>query len=388
MPKGHAPSVYLSSTCYDLGQVRADIRSFIESMGFDPVLSEYRSFPVDPDVGTVENCLKTVDSRADLFVLIVGGRYGSQTDQGKSVTNLEYLRARAKGIPIYVFVLKSILNVLPVWKSNPQGDFNNVVDTPKLFGFVEALKGSGEVWVYPFETAQDIIATLRTQLAILFMEALHLRTQAKAVGLPDVLAKLRGEALRLVVERPLAWEARLFSQVLSDELQAASNIKRDMDYGIALGEAKRFDDVVAVSQWLSGKAAQLVSMGQAINKLFNVAIQDAMGLPGQPGDPEKLVYAAKKLAEAYRYAINWTIELQQVETDEEFRSLVSKTSKLPKNMIGEVEQYSQDLKTGLEQVIATHVSGEQRRIEFNLTLTAPDTTELLQEIEKLRQRYS
>jgi hypothetical protein len=82
------------------------------------LVSEFDSFPVQPEINAIENCLKAVDERADLFVLIVGGRYGSINDQGKSVTNMEYLRARAKGIPVYSFVQRSILEVMSEWKGN------------------------------------------------------------------------------------------------------------------------------------------------------------------------------------------------------------------------------------------------------------------------------
>jgi hypothetical protein len=91
----HPPAVFISSTCYDLKQVRTDLKGFIELLGLEPVISEYDSFPIDPNLTAVENCLRTVEAKADIFVLIVGGRYGAVQDQGKSVTNMEYLRASA-----------------------------------------------------------------------------------------------------------------------------------------------------------------------------------------------------------------------------------------------------------------------------------------------------
>ena len=98
------PTVFVSSTCYDLKQVREDIKEFIENdFGFRAMLSEFNSFPVDPCAGTFETCLAAVDNFADVFVLIVGSRYGSVRDEGKSITNLEYLHANAKSIPIYIF---------------------------------------------------------------------------------------------------------------------------------------------------------------------------------------------------------------------------------------------------------------------------------------------
>ena len=99
------PTVFISSTCYDLKQIRSDLKNVIENdLGFEVLLSEYSSFPIDPSLGTVDNCLRVVQERADIFILIIGNRYGYQTDNGKSVTNLEYLRAKEKGIPIYAFM--------------------------------------------------------------------------------------------------------------------------------------------------------------------------------------------------------------------------------------------------------------------------------------------
>jgi Domain of unknown function (DUF4062) len=94
MPKGYPPSVFVSSTCYDLNQVRADLRRFLEGMGFDAILSETPAFPVNPQISPVENCLRAVKERADIFVLIVGARYGSQNESGRSITNLEYVARR------------------------------------------------------------------------------------------------------------------------------------------------------------------------------------------------------------------------------------------------------------------------------------------------------
>jgi hypothetical protein len=160
------PLIFVSSTCYDLKQVRADLKQFIEGLGCEPILSEYDSFPVNPGIGTVDNCLNVVESKASILVLVVGGRYGSTNERGLSVTNLEFRTAKAKGIPVYVFVVRSILEILPVWRQNPSGDFSSVVDSPALFQFVSELRDAGETWVFPFDTAQDICSTLRTPIGL------------------------------------------------------------------------------------------------------------------------------------------------------------------------------------------------------------------------------
>src|ERR1041385_7432163 len=129
-----APKLMVSSTFYDLRQIRQNLAHFIrDELGYVPLLSELPSFPVDPDLTTIENCRARVEKDADILVLTIGGRYGSLDDKtAKSVTNLEFVTARRKGIPIYAFVEKHVLDVIPIWKNNLTGDFSAVVDTPKL----------------------------------------------------------------------------------------------------------------------------------------------------------------------------------------------------------------------------------------------------------------
>ena len=143
------PVVFVSSTCYDLKQIREDIKDFFEkNYGFEAMLSEFDSFPIDPCKGTFENCLNNVDRYADMFVLLVGTRYGYVTDKGKSITNLEYLHAKAKGIPMFIFVSKQINNNLSFWKNNKDADFSSVVDNPKIFEFVSEIYDESNQWIY------------------------------------------------------------------------------------------------------------------------------------------------------------------------------------------------------------------------------------------------
>jgi len=225
----------VSSTFYDLGQVRSDLLDFLQDgLGYGPLLSEFSSFPVDPDADTIENCRRRVEQNADVLVLIIGGRYGSvDSESGKSITNLEYLTARAKGIPIYVFIDRRILAVLPVWRSNRDGDFSDVVDSNQLFEFVEQVRSTDLVWTHDFDRAQDIVSALRFQFAHLMQEGLRWRMKMRDQPLA-LQENLRGEALRLALERPKAWEYLLFGQVLSDEVAANADLRREHRLGIVV----------------------------------------------------------------------------------------------------------------------------------------------------------
>ena len=377
------PSVFVSSTCYDLRQVRADLREFFAALGFDPVLSEFSSFPVDPAAGTVENSVAVVENKADLFVLIVGARYGSLTDQGKSVTNLEFLTAKAKGIPVYVFVLRSVLDILPVWKANQAGDFSGVVDSPQVFEFVASMRDNRETWVYPFENAQDITTTLRTQLAYLFKDALDLRSRANCSGLSESpLRELRGSALRLVIERPAAWEYLLFGEVLQAEIRRHADLRRDSQYGLCLGPA-RFLKAREFMEWVRGKLAEAQAMTAAAMTVVKEVLPAAFGPQGAPGDAEAIMYAAKRIADIYRAGLEWKLDFPRVVVPNEFQRLRLLAACLCDNFPSEIEEFCRTFREAVPRAIAAQRSGDAAKVHVVLKLSYPDLTECNAEAARL-----
>jgi hypothetical protein len=387
MSISHPPSVFVSSTCYDLAQVRHELRLFLESLGMVPVLSEFSSFPVNPNLDAIENCLAAVKQKADIFVLVVGGRYGSETENGKSVTNLEYLEAKAKGIPLYVFVHKSVLDTLPIWQKNRSDDFSTCVDSPKLFDFVVSLMDPKENWVFSFDSAQDLIGTLRTQLAYLFRDALTIREKVLASGLPEELSDLSSAALRLVVEKPYAWEYRLFSQVLCDEISKVAKTKKDLDYGLVLGRVVKLNDFSEINAWVATKLDEIQLLVNSLGRLFDTALPKAVGAPGEPGDIKEIVYVGKRFAEVYMRILEWTIEFRHTLVDERFSHLLEIISRLSGNVIDEIEAYAIDLNRQLDNAVRQYENTKQSQsLELILTLTCPDMTELEDEMRRLSEQ--
>jgi hypothetical protein len=100
----------------------------ISALGHVPVMSEHPSFPVLPNVTTIENCRRNVREHTDVFLLIIGGRRGSLDPQSnKPITNIEYETAVESGLDIFVFIDQKILNVLPIWEKNPSADFSRLL---------------------------------------------------------------------------------------------------------------------------------------------------------------------------------------------------------------------------------------------------------------------
>lgn len=381
----HPPAVFLSSTCYDLKQVRADLKAFIESLGLEPVISEYDSFPIDPGLTAVENCLRTVEAKADIFVLIVGGRYGAVQDQGKSVTNMEYLRARAKDVPIYVFIETSVLNAVSLWTANHDADFSSVVDSTKVFEFITQLRETDFVWTHSFEVAQEITSSLRIQLAYLFKDALEVRQHVKKAGLPPELAQLQGMPLRLVIERPPYWEYRLFAHALSQEIERAKQHRWDLEYHITLGQGAYLEDVSGVRNWLLKKLAEGRHIVDSSEHLINQVLPEAFGAPGVSGDAPKIVYVARRLASAYENAIEWARDARQTTAPDEYKPLVKIVGTFLNDIIRQIEVFTEEVLTKTESAIekGTAVGGSQV-VKAILTFNLSGEDEFQEEIDRLR----
>jgi len=387
---GHLPTVFISSTCYDLKQIRTALKDYIEvQLGFDAMLSEYDSFPLDTSIGTVENCIRAVRARADIFVLVVGRRYGSITDDGRSVTNLEYISARAKGIPIYTFVEKELLSILPIWKTNPTADFSSTVDTSKLFEFVDALCGKENIWVYSFEYAHDIIHTLKKQIGYLLYDSLKIWQQVRSQRLSAKIMHLEGDALKIALEKPTGWEYLLFGKVMENCFNKAEDLKKDLLYGIFFGHVKVLEDKYEIINWITTKNSELLLVTGSLAALFHKAIPLAMGEPGKPGDADYIIYVAERLGSIYEEIIKWGLGFKSISVPEEWQSVLNSLEQLWKSPISDLDKYCEKYRQAMNVlIIVPEESDESLTLDLSLTLSEPDFTVFNQELNKIRQKYS
>src|SRR5579863_3917521 len=102
------PRIFLSSTCFDLGDARASLTKFLESYGFEVLNSQTGRFGVKPKVHSHDACLEMIPN-ADYVVLIIGGRRGGNyIGSDKSITNEEVKLAKKLDRPVFAFVEKKV----------------------------------------------------------------------------------------------------------------------------------------------------------------------------------------------------------------------------------------------------------------------------------------
>jgi len=96
-------SVFISSTFLDLENERETIRKLVIDMGYIPLGME--SFPATNEE-QFRYIQKVIDD-CDYYILVIGGRYGSVTDDGISYTEKEYDYAISKNKVVLAFVHES-----------------------------------------------------------------------------------------------------------------------------------------------------------------------------------------------------------------------------------------------------------------------------------------
>lgn len=70
------PRIFISSTFYDLKQIRVELDKFIDSLGYEPVRNEEGDIPYGKDEALQSYCYKEI-SNIDILISIIGSRYGS-----------------------------------------------------------------------------------------------------------------------------------------------------------------------------------------------------------------------------------------------------------------------------------------------------------------------
>src|SRR5580765_385005 len=196
------PRVFVSSTYYDLKYVRSSLELFIESIGYDAVLSEHGEVPYVPDKELDESCYREVQN-CDIYVLIIGGRYGSEASQSKtgkprsffegyeSVTKMEYRAAIEKDIPIYILIERAVYAEYQTYlknRDNQEVQYAHV-DSVNVFLFIEEILQLSKNPLQSFEKYSEIEEWLRIQWAGLFRDLVQrLSSQQQIASLAGQIA--------------------------------------------------------------------------------------------------------------------------------------------------------------------------------------------------------
>lgn len=369
-------SIFVSSTCYDLRALREHLRSEIATWGHDPVLSEYPSFPVSPDLTTVDNCRKVVRERADVFVLVVGGKRGSLDPvTNRSVVNAEYREARFVGIDCIIFVERQVWDLLPHFKRNPEADFSSTVDYPDVFRFIDEITESTK-WIFPFTRTDEILSTLRTQLSIRFRDLLTRARSNRLTILPEFVGESEVIA-RIAVDKDRLWEYRLACELLKDRMHRLDLKFSEVRSGFAVRRTKFLAGRDTIN-FIQDLLKDLTTIIEASVKILHEQLVPAFGPPGTPGDAGQIKRACDNLYSLFLSLYEWEMDVRFVRPHEVFEGIFSKMHGWSEELLSEFHRLPRELDDLLSKPDLTG------QYSINLVIVAPKGIEAFTaEFEKM-----
>jgi hypothetical protein len=180
------PRIFISSTFFDLRQVRADLDRFIKEMGYDPIRNEQGNIPYGKEEKLEEYCYKEIGN-IDILVSIIGGRFGSVSSEGSySISQMEVNTALKLDKQVFIFIEKNVYAEFRTYLSNKDNKKvkYHYVDDPRIYeyiDFLEALQKNNPIQA--FESSEEIIFYLREQWAGLFQRFLQEQRRFKEVNI-------------------------------------------------------------------------------------------------------------------------------------------------------------------------------------------------------------
>ena len=199
--------VFISSTYEDLKEERKRIIDVLLQSNCIPAGMELFSATDGAQMETI----KSVIDLCDYYILILGERYGSISEEtGKSYTEMEYDYALSKGIPVLVFAKKIDVNNI---ESNEDYLYKD-----KLIKFrKEALKNRlGVIWL----NLSDLVIQVVTSINQAFKQMPRVgwvRLEENITDLPDKIIKLEEEN-RILQEK---------CQSLENKISMQNNVNQD-----------------------------------------------------------------------------------------------------------------------------------------------------------------
>lgn len=245
------PRIFISSTYFDLKNVRADLERFIKTQGFDPVLNERGHIPYGSEEKLEEYCYKEIQL-SDILISIIGGRYGSQSKvDTHSISNLELRTAIELGKQVYIFIDKNVYGEFKTYERNKENTTISYasVDDQKIFNFIEEIQALPiNNTIASFETSSDITDYLKSQWAGLFQRLLSENSKQKeinALGEIKSTAKTLKQLVDFIVEERKNGD-QAFKEILLTNHPAFNDLQLQLTipYRIFFSNIKELNDLL------------------------------------------------------------------------------------------------------------------------------------------------
>jgi hypothetical protein len=172
------------------------------------------------------------------------------------------------------------------------------------------------------------------------------------------------------------------AQVLRDEIGTLVDVERDLKLGLQIGPVRRLE-LQEVGGWLQNQITRASRLIESGGKLLNVGFAEAAGPPGMPGNPEFIVYVARRLGKICRELVQWIVNFSEVEVHREFELAFSLISNFTRDALDKFRSIPSIFDQAMNEAEEAKRRGEEFARNVELKLTNPMTPELKEELGRL-----
>lgn len=238
------PTVFISSTISDLLDIRFRIRTYIDSIGFHPVMSEHGEVPYLPRYNAKDSCYEAV-TRSNMLILLIGRRFGTAEESGKSVVQREHEAAIQASIPVFALVDRDVMTAKTLYEKsdgkNPPA-LDGTDDPAALYNFINQVTQSNtNNGIIVFDNVEDAIAKLRKQIAGYIGDLISDQTGPISSRLKDIFADIKAIRTKLETDEtqpdttdpnspiPLRILSKLYRKLVKERFDNIRNLVASFD---------------------------------------------------------------------------------------------------------------------------------------------------------------
>lgn len=264
--------VFVSSTVWDLVDVRAELEEHLRSLGLDPVLSDSStsSFSAAPDGDSIRKCIVNL-RESDVVIVVLSQHYGPALPPPwgpRSATHVEYDEALAAGKKLLVYVRDRTIAELDAWRAGGQQPlaktrWTKQTEHQALFSLIEQhqsklknAKGEDN-WRWTFmnslELKRLVAKDLRRESSTAQLQALTATGRLPALSLKaEIVNRLIPTMFKLTIENHLPHEPAMDTSL--DVEQQEGDKKRTLE---VLGTISSEPAAVTLSSTHESKGAHI-----------------------------------------------------------------------------------------------------------------------------------
>lgn len=183
---------------------------------------------------------------------------------------------------------------------------------------------------------------------------------------------------QVIAERPAYWEYLFFAGLL---MRGRLDLEgKWQDHQLRLpGGARRDIGYEPPRDFLNRELDWLRRHLSALGRLFDpVAVEQAFGKPGEPGNPMRIEHLARRLIEAYEAMMDWSAEIRNTNAPAEYEDLVELYSRLANGPVRQVRDFIQEMADQTTRLPILALDGTEENpvvVKFTLTLSLEEGIE-------------